>query len=299
MGKLCKEREKNLQGARGRAVTEPLLSIVIANYNYGRFLGDAIRSVADQDGFEECELIVVDGGSSDNSVEIIKRYADKIAWWVSERDKGQSNAFNKGFAKAKGKYLTWLNADDLMPSGCIRKILNEMKRHPECQWFTGNCYRFTNDGRVVEIWWGPHWYPVWLQRKNSPLVIFGPSTFFSRKIYDEFGPIDEQLHYVMDNDLWFKFMAKGVVQRRINCFCFAFRMHEGSKTAEFGKHKLEEEVHQRLSAEARLIRQRIGYRQSVILKLAVWAMRILDGSFFRRAWYRLVFTRVRKGDTSK
>ena len=94
-------------------MNKPLLSIVIANYNYGRFLEEAIQSVLSQ-SCNDYELIIVDGGSTDNSVEIIKKYEDKIAWWVSEKDKGQSDAFNKGFAHAKGKYLTWLNADDIL-----------------------------------------------------------------------------------------------------------------------------------------------------------------------------------------
>ena len=92
-------------------MVQPLLSIVIANYNYGRFLEDAIKSVLSQDMGDKVELIICDAASSDNSVEIIKKYADKISWWVSEEDKGQSDAFNKGFAHATGKYGCWLNAD--------------------------------------------------------------------------------------------------------------------------------------------------------------------------------------------
>src|SRR5574344_2606747 len=90
----------------------PALSIVIVNFNYRRYLEAAIRSVLDQQ-VEGVELVIVDGASKDESVEIIKRYADKLGWWVSEPDKGQSDAFNKAFAHCRGKYLTWLNADDI------------------------------------------------------------------------------------------------------------------------------------------------------------------------------------------
>src|SRR5574344_1666133 len=146
---------------------KPLLSIVIANYNYGRFLEQAIVSILDQN-IPEVELLVVDGGSTDNSVEIIKRYAGegvegqrspKISYWISEKDKGQSDAFNKGFAKARGKYLTWLNADDIMTTGCLARVIAEMKAHPECSWFSANTYRFTEAGNVVDLWWGPRMVP--------------------------------------------------------------------------------------------------------------------------------------------
>ena len=110
---------------------EPLLSVVIANYNYGRFLFDAIESILSQKHSEEIEIIICDGGSSDDSVEVIKRYESYIAWWCSERDDGQSAAFNKGFSHARGKYLTWLNADDMMLPGTFERFRVVYAR-PQC-----------------------------------------------------------------------------------------------------------------------------------------------------------------------
>ncbi len=263
---------------------KPLLSIVIANFNYGRFLEDAIRSVVAQNLGEKVELIICDGGSTDNSIDIIKKYADNIAWWVSEKDKGQSDAFNKGFSHARGKYLTWLNADDIMPKGCLAVVCRELEAHPDCEWFTGNFFRFTQDGRVIEIGWGPHWYPSFLQRPNSPAVIFGPSTFFSKRIYEAAGRIREDMNFMMDNDLWYRFMMSGVKQRRINCFCWAFRMHVGSKTAEFGDHKISPEQRAKFEEERRACLLRTGYRMSPVMHKLCLAWRVLDGSLLHRWW---------------
>lgn len=264
---------------------EPLLSIVIANYNYGRFLSDAIESVIRQN-ISEVELIIVDGGSCDESVEVIKKYESKIAWWCSERDSGQSNAFNKGFAHAHGKFLTWLNADDVFAPDSLRKIVASIIKHPDIEWFTGNCLRFDQQGNVLEICWGPHFYPKILQYKSSPIVTFGPSTIFSRRIYELVGGVDEKLHYVMDNDLWLKFMKHGIQQKRINCFCYYFRMHEMSKTAEYNGHKLTVAATAALESEAALIRSRLGYKESPALRFLVHVLRIMDLSFFRRWWYQ-------------
>ena len=287
----------------------PLLSIVIANYNYGRFLEAAIRSVVEQEGFDQCELIVVDGGSTDNSVEVIKKYANglppntplttnhqqlttKISWWCSENDKGQSDAFNKGFSHARGKYLTWVNADDIMPAGCLKKIVSEFERHPDCEWFTGNFYRFTEEGEVIEVAWGPHSLPKWLQTNGQPLAIYGPATFFTKELFDRVGGMKLYQNFMMDTDLWMRFIVNGTKQRRINCFCWAFRMHEASKTAEFGEHKLSSEQRAKFEAERKRAYEETGYRENGLNRRWIQLWRLLDGSFVRMLWLKKYFRRV-------
>lgn len=265
----------------------PLLSVVIANFNYGRFLGDAISSLVTQDGFDECELIVVDGGSTDNSVEVIRKFADRISWWCSEKDNGQSEAFNKGFEKARGKYLTWLNADDLLVKGCLRKILTQLKKHPECEWFTGNMLRFIEDtGKISELSIGPHCYPRILQQRDSPLVIYGPTSFFSKRIYQLVGGIDERLHYNMDTDLWLSFMDHGIIKRRINCLCWMFRLHEASKTSEYGDHKIDWDSNVQGKKDVAVVLGKHRFTTSKLLWFLISLVRIVDGSYIRQCYFR-------------
>lgn len=283
---------------------KPLLSIVIANYNYGRFLEAAIRSVLDQNE-PEIELVVVDGGSTDNSVDVIRRYADRLGWWVSERDKGQSDAFNKGFAHCRGKYLTWLNADDIMPKGCLKKVCRELRAHPDCEWFTGNLFRFIDEDpststqdfnsgvrRVVECAWGPNYLPKWLQSKGQPVAVYGPATFFTKELFDRVGGMKLEQNFMMDTDLWMRFIVAGVKQRRINCFCWAFRMHVDSKTAEFGEHKLSPEQRAKFEAERRRSMQETGYRASRLNLRLIQMWRMVDGSLIKCWWLRKTFKTV-------
>ena len=216
----------------------PLLSIVIVNFNYGRFLEQAITSIVEQEAFDRCELIIVDGGSSDNSVEIIKKYDSRIAWWVSEKDKGQSDAFNKGFSHASGKYLTWLNADDILVKGCLKKVVGEMEKHPDCEWFTGNMFRFTEDGRVLECPWGPHCLPQWLQGRGQSTAVYGPTTFFSKVAFERVGRMKTYQNFMMDTDLWYKFYREGRTRyRRTVHNVFAYRQHEASKMSGANQNK--------------------------------------------------------------
>ncbi|MCQ2367440.1 MAG: glycosyltransferase [Kiritimatiellae bacterium] len=285
----------------------PILSIAIVNFNYGRYLEAAVRSVLDQQ-VEGVELVVVDGGSKDNSVEVIKKYADKLGWWVSEPDKGQSDAFNKAFAHCRGKYLTWLNADDIMPKGCLKKIVKELVRHPKCEWFTGNLFRFVDKLKeevekiggggertvypVVECAWGPNYLPGFLQGKGMPIAVYGPATIFTKRIFDAAGGMKLHQNFMMDTDLWMRFVMMGVKQRRINCFCWAFRMHVDSKTAEFGDHKLSPEQRTKFEAERKASHEATGYKPSKVLGRLWQLWRILDGSFVKGLWLKKMFKHV-------
>ncbi len=208
----------------------PLISIVIANYNYGRFLEDAIKSVVEQDGFDQCELIVVDGGSTDNSVEVIKKYDSKISWWCSERDKGQSDAFNKGFAHARGRLGCWVNADDLLLPGALRAVLDCMERNCDVEWVTGGTIYFNEDFMIWRARIGTS-ITRSMHRWVDPTVIGGPSSFFRIERLKEVGGFNVALHYMMDGDLWNKFFAVGMTMVHVERYFWGFRAHSASKTS--------------------------------------------------------------------
>lgn len=265
----------------------PFLSIVIANFNYGSLLPSAIESIIHQD-CDDYELIVVDGGSSDNSVDVIKKYNDYISWWVSEPDSGQSNAFNKGFAHAKGQFLTWLNADDILLPGTIKAVKKTLLSHPDADYATGNFIRFLNDTKIVsQASWGPSYLPKWMQGKGRFNPIYGPTAFWSRKSYDVIGGIDESLHYTMDVEYWARLTMNGYKQVRVNHYCWAFRMHDFSKTAEYGSHERDMNVKNIMRNELKYIEEKTGYRPTLFWRLIGYGMRIIDGSAVKMLYNRL------------
>jgi glycosyltransferase involved in cell wall biosynthesis len=231
---------------------QPLLSIVIANFNYGRFLEEAIHSVINQDMGESIELIICDAASADNSVEIIKKYAEGlpantpyeewcktssqtkknkaplITWWCSEKDGGQSAAFNKGFAHAKGKFLTWLNADDvLMPDAC-KKLEQQIRTHPDCEWFVGGVIWLTKDMRVIKCGRGRSFSR--LRATSGEVGVWGPSSVFSKSLYERAGKVDERFFYTMDSDLWYRFYFKAhAIYRPFATYAWGLRLHEMAK----------------------------------------------------------------------
>lgn len=207
---------------------QPFFSIVIANYNHGLFLDEAIQSILNQD-CNDYEIIMVDGGSTDNSLEVIQKYQDKFSWWVSEKDNGQSDAFNKGFKKAKGSFFFWLNADDLLLPNTLAKAKQHLQKNANCKWLAGNTMTM-NENKIFR--WcirGPR-YNDYLIR-NGTVYIYGPTSFFSSDLFRQSGGFDESLNYVMDTDLWYRFVNMGMQFERLNHYCWGLRIHKDSKTS--------------------------------------------------------------------
>lgn len=209
-------------------------SIVIANYNSGLLLEECILSVVSQD-FDDYELILVDAGSTDESKDIILKYKDKFSWWCSEKDKGQSDAFNKGFAHAKGDYFFWLNADDFLLPGALSKASKYIDRYPNSSWFTFNTIFIDINRRIQFVYNGPKWISF-LMRKVGPQVD-APTSIFRREMYVKSQKFDLNLYYAMDIDLWLQFMEMGYNYKRMDFYFYAFRIHQGSKTASEGYNK--------------------------------------------------------------
>jgi len=215
----------------------PRISVVTPSFNQGHFLEATIRSVLDQ-GYPRLEYIIMDGGSTDNSVEIIKKYQDRVAFWVSAPDGGQSNAINQGFARATGEVLAWLNSDDLYLPGALEAVAEFFQNHPGIDCVIGD--QDTIDPK------GQHLCTV----KNIPFsfrrTLYGgamvpqPSTFFTRRAYEAAGPLDTGLHYQMDYEFFLRMASRGVRFGILPRPLAAFRLHRASKTISEYHHKVQQ-----------------------------------------------------------
>lgn len=252
-------------------------SIVIPSLNQSRHLGRSLDSVLGQiDGHDE--VLVVDGGSRDGSREIIQGHSSRLAWWVSEPDAGQSAALNKGFAHARNEFLLWVNADDILLPGALAAARDYLQVHPECRWLAGNLIYLDEDDRV--LWCARDGsYHDWLFR-HAPVRVYGPTSIFSRKLFERVGGFDESLHYVMDTDLWLRFKAAGARFERLHRYCWAFRMHGGSKTAG----DLTGHTDPRMAEEQRRMCAKNGL---VVKRSAVWQQRLwrVANGCYARAWW--------------
>jgi hypothetical protein len=186
----------------------PRISIVTPNYNQGRFLEGCLQSVLSQQ-YPNVELIVMDGGSNDESVDIIRKYADKITFWESKKDNGQADAINRGLHHATGEVFNWLNSDDRLAPGALLRCAEAFNASPGAAGWIGGCVRTNEEGEIADII-----YPNGAEREHigenwNGRQFYQPSCFLSTKKVREIGGLNPDLYISLDLDLWIRILTQG------------------------------------------------------------------------------------------
>ena len=202
----------------------PLVSIITPSYNQAPYLEQTIRSVLIQD-YPNLEYIVVDGGSTDGSVAIIQKYAGHLDWWESEPDSGQAEAINKGFARANGEIVAWLNSDDLYLPNAIAKAVTELQDHPEVGMVYGNAVTIDQDGRPLNDLVFGDWG---LEELASFEIICQPAVFMRREALELVGYLDRSFHFLLDHHLWLRIAQQAKIRHVPKVWAFA-RHHAAAK----------------------------------------------------------------------
>jgi glycosyltransferase involved in cell wall biosynthesis len=186
---------------------QPLVTIVTPSYNQGDYLEATIQSVLHQD-YPAIEYLVVDGGSSDNSVEIIRRYDKNINWWVSEKDAGQSDAINKGLRRARGEIVAWLNSDDIYESGAVSAAVDIFRANPLAGLVYGDARSIDAQGKQFNLMRARQYDLVDLL---SFEIICQPASFMRRSILEQVNYLDPSYHLLMDHLLWIMMAQKATI----------------------------------------------------------------------------------------
>jgi len=279
-----------------RSINLPKISIITPSYNQGGYIEECIRSVLLQD-YPNLEYIIMDGGSTDGTREIIERYEPWIAHWESVPDRGQSHAINKGLQKATGDWIAWLNTDDAYLENALTTIASTIIQSSEpISWIVGTTiftdpdlheitqfspYLYTAPGRDVN--YKPMGWIDFVCTKRSGIALPQPSSFWRRDAVIQAGSINETLRYAMDHELYGRLAYHGfrptLIQQALTCF----RMHHEQKTANFPVVFWEEE----LDIVHKWIDQVNGTEKEKLKKYGIWLNRHIKTHPFRASFYNL------------
>jgi glycosyltransferase involved in cell wall biosynthesis len=212
----------------------PLVSIVTPSFNQGKYLEETILSVLEQD-YPNLEYLIADGGSTDGSREIIERYANlddpklgRLRWWVSEPDRGQTDAINKGFARAQGEILAWLNSDDTYLPGAIAEAVDYLlTAHPEAGMVYGDANLVDESGAVTGKF--PARQTDYRRLRGGYVHIPQQAAFFRASLWQQVGPLDPSFYFAMDYDLWVRLARLAPLHYHPRLWA-NFRLHGGGKS---------------------------------------------------------------------
>ena len=212
----------------------PKISIITPSYNQGQYIEQTITSILNQN-YDNVELIIIDGGSTDNTVEVIKKFENRIAYWVSEKDKGQADAINKGLNIATGDIFNWINSDDYLMPNSLLEIGNFFKNNPNKNMFCGFTRCFFDEDKGTS-----HEYRMGVKDNEVDTIVNvemnQPGSFYRLNAVKEIGGVNESLRYVFDDELWFRYLciygieSIGFTEKRLA----EFRLHKKSKSVDEG-----------------------------------------------------------------
>ncbi len=209
----------------------PKISIVTPSFNQGQYIEETILSVLNQN-YPNLEYIIIDGGSTDNTVEIIKKYETKISYWISEPDKGQTDAINKGFKKCTGEIFNWLNSDDFYEPNTLNELAKLFTSRPNVQVVCGKEWGFNDTDRTDRILHAGSIIKENVFETIRVGIIDQPCTFFRKACIDSIFPLDTSLRYIMDKQLWWGYLLKYGQQNIVETdrIFTNFRLHPQSKS---------------------------------------------------------------------
>jgi glycosyltransferase involved in cell wall biosynthesis len=205
----------------------PILSIITPSFNQAKFLRRTIESVLSQT-MSSFEYIIIDGGSSDGSQDVIRDYEDRLVYWESNPDKGQTDAINKGFAHAQGKYLAWINSDDVYHPGAFDEAVSYLEAHPDVGMVYGDCTFINAQDQVIGQF--PAAQTDYQRLRRGYVHIPQQASFFRADLWREVGPLDPSFFFAMDYDLWVRLAEKAPLVYLPGHSWASFRLHGEAKT---------------------------------------------------------------------
>jgi len=238
----------------------PTISVVTPSYNQGQFLERTIRSVLNQ-GYPALEYIIIDGGSTDGSADIIRKYGPQLAHWVTEKDDGQAHAIRKGFERATGKIVAWLNSDDVYLPGTLLRAGRAFMEAPGIDILYGNRYLIDESDHVI----GDRRLTPYIPYLSKCGLLYGgfginqPAAFWKKGLHDRVGGVDTSFRFAMDTDLILRLALAGARFQFLREYFTGFRIHPDSKTSTI-RHVARQ--------EGQIIRSRYCRHNSRLLTLA-------------------------------